>query len=115
LLVKKDVFYVTQSGKFLKKRHFAGSNCFQWLETSYFVKLRLTEPYLHDISGFGDVNALWAPVNLPSKFRHPRDFTNKIPVLSLIFRTFHGPSFLLFEVLRSGDRCFTVSHVPVLT
>ena len=44
LLVKKDVFCVTQSGKFLKKRHFAASDCLKWLEMSYFVKLRLTEP-----------------------------------------------------------------------
>ena len=44
LLVKKDVFCVTPSGKFFKKRHFAGSDCLKWLEMSYLVKLRLTEP-----------------------------------------------------------------------
>jgi hypothetical protein len=41
-------------------------------------------------------------------FRHPCDFTNKVPALSSILRTFPGPSFLWTEVLRSGVRCFTV-------
>ena len=57
MLVKKDVFCVMQSGKFLKKCHFAGSDCFKWLETSYIVKLRLTEPNLDHISAFGHENA----------------------------------------------------------
>jgi hypothetical protein len=49
----------------------------------------------------------WNTWILPTKFRHPRDFTNKIPKPSSLFRTFPGPIFLS-EVLRSGVRCFTV-------
>ena len=41
---------MTQSGKFFKKRHFAGSDCLKWSEMSYLVKFRLTEAFLHNIN-----------------------------------------------------------------